>query len=351
MQDNQKSSEYYIMDVMKLCFAFLILGGHYTSHYETPFIIKAFFSLSTLGVPFFFACSGYLAARNASRAKQNEKPVKKQVKRLARIYFCWSIIYVTLQVSLFVKNNAVFEDILEYVHKCIVYSTYQTIWFLPALAIGLLATNYLCEKIGINKTLLLSIPIYIFCMFGFSYACFINDASFLGNIYRIYNDVFISVRNGIFYAIPFVAIGWKIRDVEQKKCSLFSNNVLLLGVLVISIMFYLAEALVLKKLGNTMGSETLIMHIITTPVLLTVSIKIIGVANSIFIFFRKLSTLVFLSQRIFLTALPALIGGLEMIYSEKQWYIGLGIVFTLTTAFSVAFIYLSKRIKILNNFI
>jgi hypothetical protein len=72
--------------------------------------------------------------------------------------------------------------------------------------------------------------------------------------------------------------------------------------------------------------------------------------NKAWLWCRKLSLLIFVTQRLFLTMLPAFFPGIfQKLYSNS--YIGLVAVLGITIAFSVVFILLSDKIKFLKKMI
>ena len=72
--------------------------------------------------------------------------------------------------------------------------------------------------------------------------------------------------------------------------------------------------------------------------------------NKVWIWCRKLSLLIFVTQRLFLTMLPAFFpDAFEKLYSNS--YIGLVAVLGITITFSVIFILLSNKIKFLKKMI
>ncbi|MBO4339100.1 MAG: acyltransferase [Clostridia bacterium] len=334
--------KYELMDYIKLLFALLIVCGHFTSENPTPTIIKLPFSISAIAVPFFFTCTGFLCGRSAITNNDSKTVVKRQIKKLFSIYFWWSLIYILFKVLYFIGNKVDSVEVFQYIYKCFVYTTYATIWYLPASAIGLLISWKCIELLSVKKALFISLFFYLICIFGYSYS-FILKGTVLEVFYSNYETVFISVRNCLFYAFPFITLGWFIAERQHKGIT--TSFVYFKAF--ICILLFICEALLLKKIGNTRGSETLIMHLLTSYYLVVMSIQSkIKTPENFSVYARKMSTLVFLSQRIFLTGIPAII---PFIYNNlfSKWYLGLLCVLICTVSLSMIILLLSKRFTFL----
>src|SRR5690606_8568551 len=102
------------------------------------------------------------------------------------MYFIWSLIYFVFVLTNWIQDGTSINQILKYFHRALVITTYGTIWFLPALWIGVSIVFYLLYKNwNINYVLFFSIIMYIVGSFGFSYKSLLTGSVFEG-LFKIY---------------------------------------------------------------------------------------------------------------------------------------------------------------------
>lgn len=186
-----------------------------------------------------------------------------------------------------------------------------------------------------------------FGMFGYTYK-FIVDGTPIGNFYDLYLVVFKTTRNGVFNAVPFIFIGYLISFKEIKpSVKGFFKFAIPAGV---SLVLMVAEAFLLKLKFNVTGMDVCVFVVPFTYFFIMAVMHIDLKENKIWIWCRKLSLLIFVTQRLFLTMLPDFFPNVfAVIYSNS--YIGLVAVIGITVAFSVLFTLLSDKIKFLKKMI
>lgn len=139
-----------------------------------------------------------------------------------------------------------------------------------------------------------------------SYSFLLLNSSFQ-DFLNVYNYYYVSTRNGIFNAFPFITLGFFIaksncvssidNDSLKKRCVF---GTILFGILFVS------EAFLIKKLFDAQNVNTLFFLVPFTYCLFVLCINIKVSESRFCLWARRMSTLIFLCQRLFLTAIPEL---------------------------------------------
>lgn len=343
-----KRKNYWSLDIAKFFCAILIISAHFAAERGSfPTLIDYGFSVYIIGVPFFFACSGFLFFKKldslATKAEKKSYFISYQ-KRIWIMYGLWSLIYVSTRfIGWLRKGTFTLEKFLDWLHKAIVFQTYETIWFLPALAIGIAIAYFLVIKLSKKKMLAVVVIFYIIGMLGYTYK-FVIDGTPIGEAFDLYIKLFVTTRNGIFNAVPFIYMGCLVsrKEITASKKG-FIRYFVLAGA---SFVLMVAESFLLKIVFNVTGMDVCIFVAVFTYFFMMALLHIDLKENKVWLWMRKLSILLFVCQRIFLSVLPGYLPGIfEKIYANS--YIGLIAVLALTISFSVILILLSKKIKFL----
>lgn len=338
-----KRRRYPALDIAKFLCALMILFYHYFSeHGPVPGIIEEALSLYAVAVALFMCISGFLIfdkLEGVTGTVNRWNCVKKQVKRILTIYLLWSIPYLIYSVSEW--NHISFSFVAWQVQGWIFRSTFYTIWFMPVLAVGLVLTFWLNEKLPKQITLVLAILMYIT-------GALMTTYSWLGNMTPGFEPVAIFAstwlgggRGWLFFAFPLIMLGKLM--VRMKK------KIKMIPMLILAFLFMfcmLIEALVLRHFVGHTGIDMAIFMIPTVFCVLGFLITLELPDCEITVWMRKMSTLIFMSQRIFLTVLPAILpNGLVALVFLNNW-IGAVIVCGMTLLFSNFIMQLSKKYKV-----
>ncbi len=343
---------YCSLDIAKFFCAILIISAHFASETGNfPTIIDYGFSLYVIAVPFFFCCSGFLFFKKLYSLPTKEEKKKyfiKYEKRIWTMYGLWTAVYVIHVVYNWIEEKELsVGTVLGYLHRCIVYSSYSTIWFLPALAVGVAITYFFVMKLNKKQIVVIAVLLYIFGMFGYTYR-FVVEETPIGTFYDIYDTIFVSSRNGVFNGVPFIFMGSLIcqKNIKPTIKGFFKYAIpagISLGLVVV-------EAFVLKLKFNVTGMDVGIFIVAFIYFFIMAVLHLDIKENKLWIWLRKLSLLIFVTQRIFLTALPDMFPAVfDKIYANS--YVGLVAVIGMTITLSVVLILLSKKVKIIRKMI
>lgn len=339
---------YWSLDVAKFFCAILVISSHFASEWgKFPTLIDYAFSLYVIAVPFFFCCSGFLFFKklNALPTKEDKKKYFIQYeKRIWIMYGLWSALYfIHVVYDWIIDGELGLKSVLTYLHRSIVFSSYSTIWFLPALAVGIAITYFLVMRLNKKQITVIAVLLYIFSMLGYTYN-FVVDGTPIGAFYDFYDAIFVSSRNGVFNGVPFIFMGYAI-SLKEFKPSVkgFFKYAIPAG---ISLALVIIEAFILKLKFNVTGMDVSIFIVPFTYFFIMTVMHIELKESKAWLWCRKLSLLIFVSQRIFLSVLPAFFPSVfALIYANS--YIGLVAVIGMTVIFSVILVALSKKVKII----
>ena len=283
-------SVYPGIDIGKFLCAFLILFYHYFSeHGSLPGLLGEALSLYAVAVALFMTISGFLLYNKLEGIDNKEARwsiVKKQVCRIYRIYLLWSIPYLIFTIWHWDWSSISVSYIIWEVQRWVFNSTFYTFWLterLPNAAVN--ALGILCYMIG---ALSLTYQFIGYQLPGF--ARFVE-----------FENLWIGgARGWLFYAFPLILVGRYLVAHKDKM-----NPLPMACLSCCCTLVMLAEALLIRKIsGGHTGIDLTIMMIPTVFCILSFLISLRLPVGRYCAWMRKMSTLIFMTQRLFLTVLP-----------------------------------------------
>lgn len=201
-----KSRDTYCgIDLLKFILSILVVLRHCGQNFfnqRSGYVFVITNTLSTVAVPMFFAISGFLLWRKPVDSKR----VKNQIIRLIKLYLLWSLIYFPFAIKVywnFKGTKKLGTYITEYMQNFFFNGSYYHLWFLPSLIVGIIVV-YLLSLVTNNKGILVITGIlFLIGLIGEPYSFLLNDTTILDK----YNEVFLTTRNGLFFASFFVCLG------------------------------------------------------------------------------------------------------------------------------------------------
>ena len=333
-----------MIDIAKFLCALLILFYHYFSEHGPIFwLFDEMLSLYAVGVALFMIISGFLTYRKLAvieTMKERWAIVKKQSLRILKIYLIWSVPYIIYQVCGWEFSNLNLECVLWKIQGWIFNSTFYTIWFMPALAIGTMLSFWLLEKLPKKAVYILAILFYVMGSLQLTYS-FVLKALPLGDSIIEFSATWLGgARGWLFFAFPLITLGSVIEKYKDKvktiPCIIFS---------VLGVGMILAEGLILRHfVGNTGIDLTMTMPLAVACILcflISLDVK----SSPLLIWMRKMSVLIFMSQRLFLTVLVSFLPASVCSIIFANTYVGAVIICGLIILFSASIIALSKKLK------
>ena len=284
--------------------AMLILTQHTCNEWaHSTGLVHAFFGLGNFAVPFFFACSGFLffSKYNSLDSRDQKAYYKKWSIRIGKMYLVWSLIYFVFVFNSWFCDGFIWAKPLNWLHRALVFSTYATIWFLPALWLGISLCCLMKKYLSYKATLITVFLLFsIGNLFG-SYDNILIKSPEVESFYDWYMKIFITWRNGVFNGAPYVFIGMYIASKKLDGHRYYTD---ILFTIVFCLAF-LAEAFCITrfKLGHATDMGFFLAPAIYFMMKSLIETHIKPCQTCILC--RNLSMLVFLGQRLFLSAIPA----------------------------------------------
>ena len=338
-------SVYPGIDVGKFICAFLILFYHYFSeHGSLPGVLGEVLSLYAVAVALFMTISGFLLYNKLEKIDSTEERwsiVKKQVLRIYRIYLLWSIPYLLYTILRWNWSSISVDFIIWEIQRWVFSSTFYTIWFMPMLAIGTMLTFWLTEKLSNTVVTVLGALCWAIGSLSLTYQFIGNQIPGFAHFIEFENLWLGGARGWLFYAFPLILVGKYMVSHKDKM-----KPLPMACLSCICILTMLVEALLIRKIsGNHTGIDLTFMMIPTVFCILGFLISIRLPVGKYTRWMRNMSTLIFMSQRLFLTVLPDIFPGMfECINSNR--YFGAIIISIFVVGLSQLIISVSKKLSI-----
>lgn len=199
------------IDVVKLIMAYFVVAIHLTPlamfGKEAQFVTNV---ITRVAVPFFFCASGFFLKIKLDKTQKEDfySQIWKFVKRVLILYVIWTIIY--LPCSIF-WINADGKSIIRYIQECLFDGSYVHLWYLPALAVAGGITGLIVHRMKIRTALIIAIIAYLVGLFDTCWYGLVKNEMLIDFISK-YNSVFITTRNGVFFGLVFVLLGFKAKE-------------------------------------------------------------------------------------------------------------------------------------------
>lgn len=204
-----KTKQYPQLDVLKYIAALFVIVVHVYTVFENPYVNH--FVVQVMGritVPFFFSCSAFMVARR----RKEPGYLMKYTKSLLITYFIFSLIY--LPYGLHYVFQAVGFKLwlipLIFLGGFFYVGTYYHLWFIPALLIALWLVDWCLKRMSYRQVIILGIGLFLFGALETYY--FVLPSSIFHKVFDLLISLLYTTRNGIFFGLIFVAIGYQAFD-------------------------------------------------------------------------------------------------------------------------------------------
>lgn len=296
---------YYALDVTKYICAFLVIMIHTApfANINTNLHMWTTQIFARTAVPLYFIIAGYLFFSKIDMQREwndqaNIYRLKRYSMRILTIYGVWSLVYFPIRMISLYQANFTFEAIFSLVRDILFLGTYYHLWFLPALIIGLWIVYVLCRWCSMKQIIIYTLCLYLIGM-GFNiYLPMINNIPIVSTLCDIYQKVFVTTRNGFFFAPIFIALGAYYANVEiSLRYSLKKSIYTCIGAFIL----YILEACILQRYhlltDYTCMYATLLIF---CPSILLVLLQIHLSKRKIYLYMRKTSLLIYVSHLLFI---------------------------------------------------
>lgn len=259
------------------------------------------------------------------------------------MYCLWSMVYFVFVASGWIQNGVQLMDALQYIKRFFFEGSYLTIWFLPALTCATLLVYWLSGKFRLKTIFWIAMPFYIVACLGSSYYGISMKLPVLREFFELYYSFFDTVKNGVLFGFIYVALGAYFSTLRFR-----SKPIKYLGWICLFWCLMAVETLAQTILeSSTMGVDTKIM-LLPLSICIFLFVMSVNLPDSVcYVWLRKLSLMMFLSQRIFLTLFEMFLKETVFVRNTMVYFLCIS---TLTILFSIVFIKLSEKIKLLKRF-
>ena len=287
------AKKYDIIDLLKFIASILILAMHMSAFadFGEGFNTYGLQLLARFGVPFFFVTSSFLLFSKADGGNITGEQLKRYVKRIACLYATYFVFNIAwlLYYGIGLSNLLSPSAWLIFLKNGIVSSTFTGSWYLVSCIFSSVVTYWLSKRLSTRALLLITAPVYAFCILTSAYAGLLPD-TLLGAI-KYY---FASPHNSIICGLFFFAIGKYV--AEKQKTAKRPCNYRLYGILALVFhALYYVEVILLDHLGVLGGTDAGLMLI---PLSYTLATYCVNCNCSIkgATLMRKASTVIYCSQ-------------------------------------------------------
>lgn len=200
-------SNYNLIDLLKYICAILVVAVHVNPLKEVSdwanFVVINIFG--RIAVPFFFVCAGFFIANNVK--KRGEHYIKNYMISLMKSYIIWSIIYLPFGIA-WVESHLDIPVIfypIALIYAFVNVGTFYHLWYVPALVFSILVTYFYTKKFSLRSLFILSLILYTIGA-AETYNAYLDPT--LQSLVASYMGIFFTTRNGLFYGLIFVVIGF-----------------------------------------------------------------------------------------------------------------------------------------------
>ncbi len=214
-----KSQSYGILDIAKFFSALLVIAIHCAPFIEVNEAFNLFYVqvVARLAVPFFFTASGWLFFRKIDpkrgmRGEENVTALKHYWKRIFKLYLVWSILYLPLLALHWIQGGFDTFTLIRLLRDVLLNGTYYHLWFFPALLLGVPIVYCLYTSWNKRSMLWVCGGLYVIGMLINVYGNVLGSIPFLGSVIHAYESIFVTSRNGLFFAPLYLVLGIYAQD-------------------------------------------------------------------------------------------------------------------------------------------
>lgn len=307
----ENSMQYKGIDIMKFIMALFVVVLH-THPLQTVNAAADFVTADVIAraaVPFFFVASGFLLEQQISaRRGETREILVKYIGRLLALYCIWTVIYLPVIIcsKIIESEESLAKSMILAVRDFIFAGSYGQLWYLPAVAVGVLLVFLLRKYLGEKWTAVILLMLFLMGLLTQSYfgvtLAGMDPESILWKGMKAVKKVMVTCRNGVFFGGVFIYMGTWIA-----RCNLKMKQwMTVLGLILSTILFYM-EASYLWRIGSVREKDMYLMLLPTAFFLMMLALNIEVRWNTVFL--RKMSINIYLVHTAYKFVYRKLIGG------------------------------------------
>ena len=265
------------VDMVKILMAVLVVGIHTEPLGFNIWLDYGFGIVTRFCVPFFFVANGYFFWTKSRKATT-------YIKRLLTLYFVWSLIYLPFDIPV-LKEVSIQKILKRYLWD----GNDHALWYLLGSITGFLIVFILMKIISEKSVFFISV---VFLLIGCLKSTWSPMVKQFVSI-EIHN--YMGIRNGLFYAFPYIALGMIIARVDIcDRNESIGESIRRWGIgIILSVGFLIAESILFVIYFHT-DSRILWFSVLPCSYYFFMLVKSLEIAipNRISFFIRKVSTLI-----------------------------------------------------------
>lgn len=284
--------------------SFFVISIHTLTFDTTNIVGRTLGIIVGCAVPFYFIVSGFLVLQGIDlSSKENvEAQIVKSIKRTAKLYFTWIVIYLPIDIYFSHFTTDPLKSTLLFIRGIFLIgeNSYSwPLWYLLSTLYALLFIYVTIHFFKWRKT-----GIYVSACISLVLAYTLNtlsSAEISNSVFRILQKLLhVSIANGrIFIGLFYITVGFAIAEYRSKIQEFLSRKkkIILLCGSVISIMIYIF---------SDSQSTLFFMPIVVVPIVI-ICLKPCNVSHPIFKKMRNCSTIIYLTHMIWFVLYSSLI--------------------------------------------
>lgn len=265
--ENDIKTQYQWVDILKFFFCVCIVAMHTPLALPERFWVEK--TIFRLGVPFFFATSGFFLSKSC-RNRGVGSAVKRYCLRLFQLLWVFSIVWIVQYAvdGFFIRKTGIGRTALEILQR-ILFEPQGALWYIQASLIGALMLNPFLKRNQIRVAVTLGSVLYVFAEMCNNYY-FVIEGTSLQPIVDGYLKICMTSNNGVLIGFLFLALG-----VCVEQFQLYERTARVRILFVISVAVYAAEIAVIRPMQTETGDGAFYFsQILVAPLLLATAIQI-----------------------------------------------------------------------------
>lgn len=225
MKNLRQKKQYPGLDVIKFVMAVLVAQRHLVQFFygtDGLWYLLIVQWLSNLAVPMFFTMAGFFLFQKLDLSDPggpDSRVLWRYVGHILLMYVLWSAIY--LPVDLYNWSHEadphILGSVLSWIRSFLLSSTTVQLWYLPAVAVAAVIVWYLASITRrISWIPMAGLLLFVIGTIGDNWYFNQRLPMALQYVYNVYFQYFMTLRNGIFYGVFFMALGlWFAKHLKQ----------------------------------------------------------------------------------------------------------------------------------------
>lgn len=229
-----KREDFNNIDCIKVCMAVLVVATHTSlfSIISNPYISVFINTALAIKVPIFFTASGFLVWNKICNAtlKNKLQRISSWIKKTARLYSIWTLIYLPFTIYGFAKDNmGIIKSCIVFLRNTILIGeNYMSwpLWYLLGMLTAGIIIYYLVKSNCKMATMYLAAAA---CAILGTILDYCHSEGICNIITYPYFKLFQTTRNGFFQGLPYIMIGIAIANEGILKSKKWLTGILILS--------------------------------------------------------------------------------------------------------------------------